>query len=238
MVNAAILHGALERIGWSVKSKNAFTNKGFDSIQSLSHVTWLHVKTVCKLIRSAPDPVGIGFYQEYKLYALHLWVTTRLLQGQVVQGHLFTDAIALEYASKVCHLEESKKEDEEGLVKFPEAFGKETNWRTFKKVLKNHLGTKKGINGVPLEYIMCNVDGPGPVRLQYAAEHEHLVVATLLDGEAFEADTGKVWLILKDLTLRGPALAYISHLDRLQHGRVAVKALRAKYEGNLTMSQT
>ena len=49
------------------------------------------------------------------------------------------DAIALEYASKVCHLEESKKEDEEGLVKFHEAFGKETSWKTFKKVLKNYL---------------------------------------------------------------------------------------------------
>ena len=82
---------------------------------------------------------------------LHLWVTTWLLQGQVVQGQQFTDAIALEYASKVCHLEESKKEDEEGLVKSREALGKETRWRTFEKVLKNYLGTKKGINGVPLE---------------------------------------------------------------------------------------
>ena len=80
MTNSAILHGALERIGWSIKSRNAFTNKGFDSIQSLSHATWLHLKTVCKLIRSAPDPVRIGFYQEYKLLALHLWVTTQLSQ--------------------------------------------------------------------------------------------------------------------------------------------------------------
>ena len=101
MANAAILHGALERIGWSIESRNAFIDKGFDSVQSLSHVFWLHLKTVCKSIRSAPDPVRIRFYQEYKLYALHLWVTTWLLQGQVVQGQQFTDAIALEYASKV-----------------------------------------------------------------------------------------------------------------------------------------
>ena len=206
MAYAAILHGALERIRWSVKSRNAFTNKGFDSIQSLSHVTRSHLKTVCKSIRSAPDPVRIGFYQEYKLYALHLWVTTRLLQGQVVQGQQFTDTIALEYASKVCHLEESKKEDEEGLVKFPEAFGKEMSWRMFKKVLKNYLGTKKGINGVPLEYIVRNVDGPGPVGLQYATEHEHLAITTPLEREAFEADNGKVWMVLKVLMLRG--LAY------------------------------
>ena len=88
----------------------------------------------------------IGFYQEYKLYALYLWMTTRLSQGQVVQGQQFTDVIALEFASMVCHLKESKKEDEEGLVKLPEAFGKEKSWRMFEKVLKNYLGTKKGIN--------------------------------------------------------------------------------------------
>ena len=38
--------------------------------------------------------------------------------------------------------------------------------------------------------------------------------------------------------LRGLAFAYISHLDRLQHGRAAIKALRAHYEGDSAMSQT
>ena len=156
----------------------------------------------------------------------------------MVQGQQFTDAIALECASKVCLLKESKKKDEEGLVKFPEAFEKVTSWRTFKKVLKNYLGMKRGINGVPLEYILCDVDGLGPVRFQYATEHEHLVITTPLEGEAFEAEYGKVWLVLKDLTLRGPACAYISHLDQLQHGRAAIKALRAHYDDILTISQT
>ena len=92
-------------------------------------------------------------------------MATWLFQGQVVHGQQFTDTIALEYASKVRRLEESKKEDEEGLVKFPETFGKETSWRMYEKVLRNHLGTKKGINGVPLEYIMHSVDGPGQARI-------------------------------------------------------------------------
>ena len=63
-------------------------------------------------------------------------------------------------------------------------------------------------------------------------------MTTPLEGEAFEADNGKVWLVLKDLTLRGSAYAYISHLDRLQHGGAAIKALRVHYEGNSAMSQT
>ena len=88
-------------------------------------------------------------------------------------------------------------------MKFPEAFGKETSWRMFEKGLMNYLGTKKGINGIPLEYILCTVDRPRQAGTQYATEHEHLVVITPLEGEAFEMDNGKVWLVLKDLKLRG-----------------------------------
>ena len=73
---------------------------------------------------------------------------------------------------------------------------------------------------------MRNVNGPGLSRTQYATEHEHLIVTTPLEGEAFEADNGMVCSVLKDLTLRGLAFAYISHLDRLRHGRAAIKALR------------
>ena len=67
---------------------------------------------------------------------LDLWVTTQLLQGQVVQGQKFMDAIALEYASIVWCLKDSKKKDEDGLMKLPEAFWKELSWRMFEKVLK------------------------------------------------------------------------------------------------------
>ena len=45
MANAAVLCGALERIGWSVDSKDAFTYEGFDYIQSLNHVTQSYLKT-------------------------------------------------------------------------------------------------------------------------------------------------------------------------------------------------
>ena len=82
------------------------------------------------------------------------------------------------------------------------------------------------------------MDGPGPVGLQYATEHEHLVITTPLKGETIEAGNGKAWLFLKDLMLREPAFAYISHLDQLWHGRVVIKALRAHYEGGSVMCWT
>ena len=62
---------------------------------------------------STPDPVRIGFYQVFKLYALHIWVTTWLSQGQEAQGQQVTGAIALEYVDQVYHLEEEKDDDYE-----------------------------------------------------------------------------------------------------------------------------
>ena len=45
-------------------------------------------------------------------------------------------------------------------------------------------------------------------------------------------------MVLKYLRLRRPAYTYISHLEQLQNGSAAMKALRTHYEGNLAMSQT
>ena len=59
-----------------------------------------------------------------------------------------------------------------------------------------------------------------------------------LEGEAFEAEIGKVWLVLKDLMLRQPAYSCIIHLDQLQKRRATIKALRACYKVKLVMSQT
>ena len=38
--------------------------------------------------------------------------------------------------------------------------------------------------------------------------------------------------------LQGSAYAYVSHLDRMRNGRVAIQAVHAHYEGELTISQT
>ena len=147
MANAGTLHGVLVRIEWSVESGKAFMDEGFDSIQSLNNVTQLNLKTLCKSSRSTPDPVRIGFHQEYKLYTLHLWVITWLSHGQIAQGQQLTDAIELEYAVRVFCFKEAKKSDDEELMKLSYTFGKDTSWMIFKKVLKIRLGTKKGING-------------------------------------------------------------------------------------------
>jgi hypothetical protein len=51
----------------------------------------------------------------------------------------------------------------------------------------------KRVNGMLLEYIMCNNSEPGQAEIIHTTEHESLNVTTPLVGEAFEADNGKDW---------------------------------------------
>ena len=72
---------------------------------------------------------------------------------------------------------------------------------------------------------MLSNNEPGQARIINAVEYESFVVTTPSEGEAFEADYGKVWSVLKDLMLKGPAYAYISPLDHMRNYGVAIKAL-------------
>ena len=63
MPNAAIIHDALEWFGWSVESRNVYTEEGFESVQSLNSITHSYLKILCTLIRNDLDPVKIGVYK-------------------------------------------------------------------------------------------------------------------------------------------------------------------------------
>ena len=103
--------------------------------------------------------------------------------------------------------------------------GKEISLKSFRNVLKYYLRTKKGVNGILLEYIICKNDEAGLTGIICATEHESLVVTTPLEGEAFEADNCKIWSALKGLMLKVLYILTLSHLDRMRNGRKAIKSL-------------
>lgn len=104
----------------------------------------------------------------------------------------------------------------------------------------NYLGSKVGRNQVPLEYIGRKDDEPEVEEERdetYNTEHERLVKTTPLTGTAYEFDNGQVWSIVKQLTLNGPAWAYISQYEDSRDGRAAIKSLIAHYEGPTQISK-
>lgn len=247
--------GALGRIGWTVEAANRFIAEGFNRIDDIGTVDKSFLKEACAQIRKgrAPMPPGPGFagylgimpvqipmMAEYKLYGMHLWVMEKLRHGTVITAIEFTAQVGNAYAEKYRKSSESdgKKDDES--VKIPEPFGKDTEWRAFYKLLINYLGSKTGRNDAPLEYIARANDDPeneAEREEPYATEHERLVKTTPLTGTAFEHDNGTVWSIIKQLTLKSPAYAYITQYDSARDGRAAIKALTSHYEGTTQISK-
>jgi hypothetical protein len=216
---------ALNRIGWDVASADAFIAEGFESIGLLGVVDKDFLKSVCKTIRSCADnPVPIPALNEYCLYAMHLWVSTLQSIGQPTTADLYTPAVANTYLTKLRQATATKDEDQD-LVKQPDAFTKDTTWISFERALKNWLGTKRGQNGVTLDYVISPEAAIPPAGTNFDTEHERLVRTTPLAGDAYEIDNGKVWTAIKDLTLKGPVWAYISQLENARDGRAAVLAL-------------
>ncbi|EEC44922.1 predicted protein [Phaeodactylum tricornutum CCAP 1055/1] len=255
---ANAFRGALGRIGWSVAAANAFTNEGFDAMDSLGLVTRDRLKDICKIIRRGSDGVAavpaaggnaavaaapgipgiaIPMMWEYKLSGMHLWVSERLRQGTPVVAADFTAAIGNLYTRKVRELEEAKDE-EDVQVKPPAPFSKETKWIPFFKLLVNYLSSVTGVNKVPLDYVVRKDDDVAAPDTEFETEHEKLVLSTPHTGTAFDKDNGKVWIQVKQLTVNGPAWTYVAPFEKKRDGRGAVKALNSHYEGDAVMSKS
>jgi hypothetical protein len=238
MADIVIFRGALTRIGIVGISQEAFIAQGFDSWRTLGVVNRDFIKSVCKNIREADDDATINAIQEYKLYALHCWVTEKLRQNLPVIGTEFTVDVAFAYAAIVRDSREKKDEKEDALLTKPVAFTKDSKWRTYDMSLTNYLGTKRGKNQVPLEYILRKNDEVAADGTVFATTHERLVLSTPHSGEAYDEDNGTVWALMKQLMMDGPGYAYISQFDKMRNARGAIRALREHYEGASAMSRT
>lgn len=126
-------------------------------------------------------------------------------RGTPIFAPNFTLVIANAYTERVREDFESKGRKDDELVKMSESFGWETNWMLYYKLLVNYLGTKLGTSNIPLEYVIRRNDDVSPPDTVFVTEHERLVATTPHSGLAYAEDNGKVWTVIKQLTLNGPA---------------------------------
>jgi hypothetical protein len=102
MADLAIFRAALARIGWSADAANAIIDEGFDSIDTIGLVDKSFLKNVCKTIRTRTNnPVHIPALNEYRLYGMHLWVSTLQSTGQPIDAANFKAAVGATYTLKV-----------------------------------------------------------------------------------------------------------------------------------------
>jgi hypothetical protein len=70
------------------------------------------------------------------------------------------------------------------LIKIPEAFKKDTKWRTWKESILTYLNSKQGQASIPLAYIVRENDIPDRDAV-YQMVHDQLVNKAILHGAEY-----------------------------------------------------
>jgi hypothetical protein len=196
------------------------------------------IARMCKTIRERDvNPIEINMCQEQMLETMRYWVQHRVHANLPVIPNLFTLEVATQEAiNMVVSLEETKEKEPD--VKMPDKFTLTSKWITFSEAFSTYLNRLKGTTSkIPLNYVIRDNEIPNPNAV-YMTISETLIQNAGLVGPQFDRDNERVYGILKQLILKGPAWSYISlDIDRSAHGRLAWMALRAHYEGESFMNK-
>eukprot|EP00957_Ditylum_brightwellii_P001737 134025-Ditylum_brightwellii.AAC.1 len=86
---------------------------------------------------------------EMNFLGLHKWIRTQQRCGNSLAATNFTATVCDAYARKVRDEIKDKEEDNDDLVKLPKQLSAHDKWPMYKKLTKNYLDTKKGMEGAP-----------------------------------------------------------------------------------------
>lgn len=117
----------------------------------------------------------------------------------------------------------------------PGKFKDERKWPEWEKAFTNYLSVIPGVNGIPLSYIVRELDVPIP-GLVYQTFNERMVNRAPLVGQFFIADTRRVHNLLLGFLQGENTANWIRNIAKFQDGRRDILALRRHYagEGNTT----
>jgi hypothetical protein len=212
--------------------QDALNEHGFTSMYGMMIYSKDQIKRVCTVIRERPvNPLHISIEQEQLLTAMRHWVKTRVRTNRPIDSNLFTREVAIAEAIKMVNIAEEIISEKESDVKMPEKFKLTSKWIVFAEAIDTYLNRLKGQGRIPLNYVIRTLALPEPGTI-FATEQELMIATAPLLGDQYNLDNERVYGIVKQLILEGPAWAYItSDIDRAKNGRNAWLALRAHYEG-------
>lgn len=230
--NLAAFRAALGRIGFTPVAQDALNQNGFNGMYNLMIFSKEQIKGVCKVIReNADNPIPISMEQEQFLTAMRHWVKTRVRTNRDISPELFTRDVAIAEAIKLVNVAEEAATEKDSDVKMPDKFKFTSKWIVFAEAVDTYLNRLRGQGRVPLNYVLRTQEVPIPGTI-YATEQEMIISTAPLAGDLYDLDNERVFGIIKQLILEGPAWAYITAaIDRVKDGRGAWLALRAHYEG-------
>ena len=139
---------------------------------------------------------------------------------------------ALDVAFNRAEVRRVEKEQSDTVSKAadPGKFKDEKKWPEWEPAFVNYLSTIPGVNGVPLSYVVREIEEPVP-DATYESFNEQAIACSPLQGTVFQADARKVHQLIKSFLQTETAEQWIKPLARKQSSRADMEALRKHYSG-------
>ena len=140
--------------------------------------------------------------------------------------------VALETAFNRADVRKIEKEQSDTVSKAadPGKFKDEKKWPEWEPAFVNYLSTIPGVNGIPLSYVVREVENPIQ-GADYGSFNERAIACAPLTGDVFQADARKVHQLIKSFLQTESAEQWIKPFAKRQSGREDMEALRKHYSG-------
>jgi hypothetical protein len=184
----------------------------------------------------AAGRIVFGLGRTKKLVGVMHWVQDCFRSSDVPNHEHFDDEVLFEALS----LAQIRKSDVELVTTNTKAvdpgkFKDERKWPEWEKAFINYLSVVPGVSGIPLSYVVRELDVPTP-GIEYPTLTERMINRAPLDGQYYIADTRRVHSLLVGFLQGENTENWIRNIARYQDGRRDMIALRRHYagEGNST----
>ena len=119
----------------------------------------------------------------------------------------------------------------------PGPLDSEIKWKQWEEKFNNYTRLHIGSNGVPLSYVIRELDVPDPAAI-YTDFITQSIACAPLTGELYQADRTTVFNMIVSFTTGQPSGDWIKNTIRYADGRRSMKALRDHFSGEGNVSRT
>ena len=226
------------------KQKTAITNHGFDTCQGLVDTTNDGIKEVFAAITranrdltNARDKVYIKEQIKQRFYGAK--------EEFLMRTHCGADITALYLASLDTdmidgfvrkHQEWKTFKNSASSMSLPNVTVPKltkSNWKLFSQAVKELLTRQRGVNEIPLVYVIRDLNGNYDDN--FNSTEEQLIKCILLSGGKYRSDNGTVWSLLSENSVGTEAESIVNRFQRTRNGRAAWMALIAHMESTSYM---
>ena len=217
-----------------VRQRDAVTNHGFDTCSGLLNTTKDGIKDVFTAISNANRDIAQARNKVYireqlkqRVYGAKDEFTMRINCGSTIDTAYLT-AIDTNDTDQFVRKHQEWNEFKKSVssmtlpnVTVPKLT--KSNWKNFSQAIKQLLTRQRGVNEIPLVYVIR--DGNGNYDDVYNSTEEQLIHCIQLSGGKYRSDNGTVWSLLAEHSVGTEAESIVNRYESTKNGRSAWRAL-------------